>query len=550
MIPETVADPENSPRLLSSANLWDKGDSVVMSSTWGTLLPYFVTTILGILVRLPTLNNSIIFVDEPAYLAQAARLDSLYAFIYSFLYRTETKFQLGLVPYIFALDVSQPNAILIVRLWGLLAVIVSCCLMISISRLAFGHWGPGCISSVLWLIYLSRDILTSSTLLEYFQTPLVLLAVWFFIKALQISDRRLRYLLYAGIAVGLATLVKPPGIMLAPAFFVVLVLVLHTDGPQPRKWRSILLSGFALAAGATLPVALFTLPYVIQPSTFHELMFNIVTLASNYAEAIDPYYGPLQRVYSVMMNFGITNMLIIGLALALFLVRRFQSARKGVSPDDCYQYLFFFAGVSLFTAYSFGAIKAHYLIPVIPLIMLFASWEIMLLYRHLRTRSLRLVFASTFILAVVLGNIVSLQYYVTLSTGISKIYSIEGGPTGSVDTGELVRFVTANSTSSDYIWVYYNMPEIYWLANRKPATREPSAAWLVHVHTPFWFDRTYTELQVDKPKLMIGVDQTHYSIDAREPITELPKISEMLAQSYTCSDKYVTNAIVCIRKDQ
>jgi hypothetical protein len=54
------------------------------------ILPYAVAVLLAIGFRLPTLNNGIVFIDEPAYLAEAARLDTPLKFMFSALYVSET----------------------------------------------------------------------------------------------------------------------------------------------------------------------------------------------------------------------------------------------------------------------------------------------------------------------------------------------------------------------------------------------------------------------------------------------------------------------------
>src|SRR5205085_2411672 len=84
-----------------------------LSAAWW---PYLVATVAAVLLRWPTLSNRMLTTDEPAYLLQAARLHSLETFIYGYLYRTETKSPIGLIPYLVAQLIDPGNAILIVRI--------------------------------------------------------------------------------------------------------------------------------------------------------------------------------------------------------------------------------------------------------------------------------------------------------------------------------------------------------------------------------------------------------------------------------------------------
>ncbi|MDQ6693838.1 MAG: hypothetical protein M3014_05370, partial [Chloroflexota bacterium] len=49
--------------------------------------PYWMAAALGAVSRLPSINNSILFIDEPLYLAQARLLNSFGAFVFASQYR-------------------------------------------------------------------------------------------------------------------------------------------------------------------------------------------------------------------------------------------------------------------------------------------------------------------------------------------------------------------------------------------------------------------------------------------------------------------------------
>lgn len=146
------------------------------------VVAYALAQLLAVGVKLPTLNNSIIWIDEPIYLSEADRLDTPMKFMLSARYITETKFPLGLVPYIAALWLDHSQAILWMHIFGLLAVVASTILLVALSYRAFSNYVPGILAALLWGIFLTRNAMTIAPLLEYFQTPLILAALWAFAR--------------------------------------------------------------------------------------------------------------------------------------------------------------------------------------------------------------------------------------------------------------------------------------------------------------------------------------------------------------------------------
>ena len=118
----------------------------ILGAAWW---PYLLATVAAVLLRWPTLSNRMLTTDEPAYLLQAARLHSLELFTYAYLYRTETKTQIGLIPYLLAQLIDPGNAILIVRIFVLLALLVSCWLLIAFARCFLGGPLTGLVAALL-----------------------------------------------------------------------------------------------------------------------------------------------------------------------------------------------------------------------------------------------------------------------------------------------------------------------------------------------------------------------------------------------------------------
>ncbi len=103
---------------------------------WSVYLLGALAVLLG---RMPTLSNRMLWIDEPTYFTQAALLRSFQTFIYAFNYRVETKTQIGLIPFILADAIDHQNAFLLLHLFGLIAVLLSCWLLIAIADRFLGH---------------------------------------------------------------------------------------------------------------------------------------------------------------------------------------------------------------------------------------------------------------------------------------------------------------------------------------------------------------------------------------------------------------------------
>jgi hypothetical protein len=144
---------------------------------------------------------------------------------------------------------------------------------------------------------------------------------------------------------------------------------------------------------------------------------------------------------------------------------------------------------------------------------------------------------------LLLANIQSLKvYYDQLFVDKGQIYYED---TIGLDVPAIVSYVKANTKPNELIWEYYNFPEIYWLANRKPATADPSSSYLYLFNDDFWYTRTRDQLNTELPALIIGVNTPHRASEGSPILTDLPKIKEFLAQKYSCNTAIIKNVILC-----
>ena len=65
---------------------------------------------------------------------------------------------------------------------------------------------------------------------------------------------------------------------------------------------------------------------------------------------------------------------------------------------------------------------------------------------------------------------------------------------------------------------------------------------------PLWIDRTYNELQADKPELLVGFEKPRYDEGKGTPkMLELARIGQLVARDYTGSDSAVPGTTICKR---
>jgi hypothetical protein len=498
---------------------------------------YLLAVLLVVIAKLPTFNNNILFIDEPGYLGQAQRLNSIEAFLYSFLYRTDPKFQIGLLPDLLALAISPENSILLMRLFGLLALLVSACLILKLSSRFFSSHNPGFFAVVMWMLFLNHDTLTAPPLMEYFQTPLVLLCLWLLITGL---ERRLPLFL-SGFCLALATLVKAPAIVLA---VVVIVYLVGSDYQRYQRisLKSILTQLGYFCLGLGLPVLLVVLPYFIRPETMPYLTFNIFETSQLYA-AFDKK-SIVDHALAMFGLLGFFNNFLIVTTLVSYLAVKLLHAPRSWNQLDSYQLLILAFSAGLFAGYTTGQSKVHYLVPTVPFIMLFVGYRLKLIWDRLSNRRWRVGLAMCLTLLVCFFEFQSIITYLGIFSFSDQIYRNE---VSDLDQTALVNYIQANTRAEDTIWVYYNAPEIYIWANRRSAINDIYGAWLIHLYNSFWIEKTYRELEQANPALVIGLNQPRYP-EKVDRVTEIPLVKDWLAQNYNCDNRLVSGAVICQRK--
>jgi hypothetical protein len=492
--------------------------------------------------------------DEPAYLLQAARLHSLEAFAHAYMYRTETKTQIGLIPYLLAQLIDPGSAILIVRVFVLLALLGSCWLLIAFAGRFLGSPLPGLAAALITALYAATGsgyftepyILGEFWLgakLEYFQAPFILAclyAVAWGAGAAGVRPPRANWwLAAAGVSWAIAVLIKPGAILIGPVCLLsVLLLWPRASAPRARLPEQARAAA-AFLAGAAAPVALVFAPYLLSPATLSELRFNLLDLNSSYA------VGPPLIVRVPALLLGLPTVLLLLFLVAPVLVGRELRGRVA-APGTRVLPMVLLAAPALFLGYLPGQALLHYLIPIVPVMALAVCGYLSLALRSLAARG-RVRQAAVLPLVLVLFYLtIQAPALIAYPTVAAEDYYLNEDR-AHFDLDGIVAYIKAHTNPTDSVWVYYNAPEINMLSGRPSATRDPQGDWLTFLWADPWFGRTLADLEAEAPPLIIGVNHPHLYFARAAPITEVPAVHTLLERRYRCDSALLRGAIVCVR---
>jgi hypothetical protein len=513
---------------------------------------YVLAALAVLLLRWPTLTNRILSIDEPTYFAQAALLRSFQEFIYAFNYRVETKTQIGLIPFLLANALDPRNAILLLHLFGMIAVLLSCWLLVALADRFLGRPWLGLAATLIWVPYLNigpaydpggLDVLSEfpATLLEYFQTPFILLSLYGFLWATTTagaSARRAGWVLAgSGFAWAIAVLIKPSAALLALLYLLALIVYAAREGTLAKQIRVLLARGGAFAVGAALPVFLVFLPYLFNPVALAELRFNLVVVNGSYTT------GSSLLVRALTLLIGLPPLLLLAFLLIPVLQRRHA---PGAPPPALP--LILWAGPILFLGILPGAGFLHYLIPVVPVMALAVVAYIGLLAQGwIRAGHAQRALVFCVLLAVVYW-VPQLPRLARFPARMAADWYLNDDR-ARFDLDHLLAYIQTHTDPASTLWVYYNSPEVYLLAGRGPATRDPGGAYLSMYWTDPWFARTAAELAAAPPEMLIGIDHPRYFHPNALSLTEIPQVREIIARAYTCDSTLVRGAVICQRQD-
>ncbi|HEX8035190.1 MAG TPA: hypothetical protein VF510_15155 [Ktedonobacterales bacterium] len=283
-------------------------------------------------------------------------------------------------------------------------------------------------------------------------------------------------------------------------------------------------------------IAVFVLPYLFVPGALHALLFNMVELSGRYST----YQASLViRLIVLALHFDLADILVVGVALLLhgvILRKTWGNWSREERQENVVLLVIVGAGLALLAGYLTDQAKGHYIVPILPLLALYAWGILTIIYTRNHQSLGRVAYTAALVLLIIIGMPSTyLTHYLSLYSPSSATGSDYAAALPGVDAQTLAAAVAAHTWPGDSIWVYYNAPEIYWLANRKPATDEPVGTWLVDYYDQFWFQHTLLQLQQERPTVIVGFDNPRYPRARAARVLDLPLIGPYIQSHYTCS---------------
>lgn len=318
-----------------------------------------------------------------------------------------------------------------------------------------GRWAAlfYCVASV---SFMSKDFHTPSA--ESFSLLPAVFAAGFLFRGM--NRESWRCFLVAGIFTGIATLFKAPmGITLAVMGLSFLV-----------RFKAMIRNGAACLFGFL--IALFLPPLLVWPPS-HGLGLMMAKLNETNATYIQSYEG-LSYLYSLFKLFIRTGLFFGAcLAVSAFATQNFRTLfhlkRKHRNYWQKIFFLFVWIGALLFAVSLGGRVFYHYYVFLLAPLPLLAATGIrnfdmrLVAFRHHKTHP----DGRFYFLNFVRGN---LFWFLAVP---AAAFSIEGAlnySTQPPDVAAIVRYVGENAAPEDVIYVWGNVPQIYFDSGRQPAT--------------------------------------------------------------------------------
>ncbi len=317
------------------------------------------------------------------------------------------------------------------------------------------------------------------------------------LKALE--SGRLSLSFYSGVALGLAFLMKQPGVV-----FVVFALLylMHRLWKRPLPWRTLASRSGILVAGFTLPLV-FTALVLWKTHVFGQFWFWTFSYARQYA-TISTFSGGLQ-------NFWSTGLPVVSSAVFVWLIALAGIVVMFWDPEIRHHIVFTLG----FLAFSFAAVcpglyfREHYfvlLLPAVSLLCAVAVGSTTTMLLKSRTNAMWALL-PVFVFVLAAGVSVVGQSAVFFEddplTVCRKMYGYNPFP----EAVQVSDFLKSHSREGDRVAVIGSEPEIYFYSGLRSATGYIYMYPLMEVQ-PFasvMQQQMIAEIETSRPEFLIFV---------------------------------------------
>jgi 4-amino-4-deoxy-L-arabinose transferase-like glycosyltransferase len=366
-------------------------------------------------------------------------------------------------------------SVLGLKMFGALFVLMAVVAIYWLGDKAYGK-GVGLLSALLFGVFSSGPMVEGGTVnLETLLHFPSILAIGFFLNAS--TTGRLKWYFLAGLCGAMAALVKQVGGVL---FFAFLCSEIHR-GWRMKEW---LFRYSILGAGALVPVIGVILFYSFHGYTLNELYDSI--LGSNFRYLQRGYEFRSIFVYffsSVKTIFLENSLLWIGAIFsAAYLGWRLVRGRGEVADRILLWWVFFSFGV----LWVSGTFYAHYFLQIIAPFSVLAAYGVRTTWKLAKTLSplprfvVQGAWAATLMIAVILFVKTDYKYFFSYNPveqtvfqykGLDGIIDQYGYGAYSAVQQEIASYIRDNTDPAGTIYVWGVSPQLYYLAQRRAATR-------------------------------------------------------------------------------
>jgi hypothetical protein len=379
----------------------------------------------------------------------------------------------GIPPYLLAYNMKLPGTYaayaLIMAVFGqtsagihiglLLLNAATTLLIFALARKLFGAFSAAFAGMTYALLSASPSVLGMAGHATHFVVFAAVAGILILLSA--IESHRLALFFCSGSCLGLAFLLKQPGIVFS-AFSI--AYLIYSEWKRLVDWRFLLVRVGVLCAGIAWPFALTCL-LLFRAGVFKNFWFWTFSYARTYAADLSLAAGFHEFRATVAdllrLNTAIWIIAACGL-IALFWYRRARSSAVFVTG----LLVFSFAGVSAGLYF-----RSHYFILLLPAMSLLCGLSVSTVQEFLANRGLRFsqvippaVFAVAF--AISLFQQRSFLFAPDPATACRTIYSANP----FLEAQQIGEYLKANSPPSARVAIFGSEPEIYFYAARHSAT--------------------------------------------------------------------------------
>jgi 4-amino-4-deoxy-L-arabinose transferase-like glycosyltransferase len=390
-------------------------------------------------------------------------------------------------------------------------------------------WGKyaGIFAGISYPIFLESDIiqgLASNT--EIFMNLFIIAGIYFFMKIESIEgDRKTLYFVLSGLFIGIATLTKQPALFVLLAYFIYLFY-------ERYKFKDIIYSISLILSGFFIPIIIVILyfyfndalsDFIYSNFTFNAMYVGVNRLSSSYFINLINSFPNSGK--TVMNNLYLLFILAFGSIIYKISENKIMKKSEKSSSDNFVTFLILWLISSLIGVFSGTFFFFHYYIQLLPSLIFLASYSIsVILEYHILKGGLNEYFLRLlkfgFMVFLFIGFLIPMSNNVNRIPSLLNEYdkmisdakhdailasekNMKGIRSNSSRSDNdyqmyyISEYIKLNSNKGDYIFVWGNQPIIYFLSERKAASKY---VFWSHINN---YSYTMEELTGRKPKFIV-----------------------------------------------